>query len=170
MSYLSKLHDITTFVFDVDGVLSDGMLHITEEGQLLRNMNTRDGFAIKHALKAGYRVIIITGGRSQGVVKRLEGLGVKEIHSGIQQKIDTLNELVEFFDLDLGKTLYMGDDLPDYDCMRVVHLATCPADAAQEIQRISHFVSALNGGQGCVRDVIERVLKVQGQWTFGVDA
>jgi len=170
MSYLSKLHDITTFVFDVDGVLSDGMLHITEEGQLLRNMNTRDGFAIKHALKAGYRVIIITGGRSQGVVKRLEGLGVKEIHSGIQQKIDTLNELVEFFNLDLGKTLYMGDDLPDYDCMRVVHLATCPADAAQEILRISHFVSALNGGQGCVRDVIERVLKVQDKWTFGVDA
>lgn len=164
MSFLSKLHDIKTFIFDVDGVLTDSSLYILENGQLLRKMNTRDGFAIKYAIEQGYQVIIITGGKSQGVVKRLEGLGVKDIHIGIHDKLEVIMELVEVYGLDLGKTLYMGDDIPDYESMRVVHLATCPDNAAHEIREISQYISPIKGGEGCVRDVIEKVLRVQRKW------
>ncbi|MCP4439641.1 MAG: HAD hydrolase family protein [Aureispira sp.] len=164
MSFLPKLHDINTFIFDVDGVLTDGSVYILENGSQLRKMNTRDGFAIKYAIEQGYKVIIITGGKSQGVVKRLKGLGVKEIYSGIHDKLEVLMELVDIYGLDLGKTLYMGDDMPDYEGMRVVHLATCPDNAAHEIREISQYISPFKGGEGCVRDVVEKVLRVQGKW------
>lgn len=166
MSYLDKLHSISTFIFDVDGVFTDSLLHISEDGTLQRRMNTRDGFAVKVALEKGYKIIIITGGKSEGVRKRLHNLGVRDIHLGARNKREVLDDLVDLHDLELDRSLYMGDDLPDYDCMRLVHLAVCPNDAAPEIQRISHFVSPIEGGKGCVRDIIERVLKVQGQWNF----
>lgn len=166
MSYLDKLHHISTFIFDVDGVFTDSLLHISEDGTLQRRMNTRDGFAVKAALKKGYKIIVITGGKSEGVRKRLHNLGIRDIHVGVQDKRAVLDELVEFQGLELDRSLYMGDDLPDYDCMRLVQLAACPKDAAVEIQRIAHFVSPIEGGKGCVRDIIERVLKVQGQWDF----
>ncbi|MCH2045201.1 MAG: HAD hydrolase family protein [Saprospiraceae bacterium] len=164
MSFLNKLHDISTFIFDVDGVLTDGSVYAFEDGNLMRKMNTKDGFAIRHAIKQGYRIIIITGGRSEGVVKRLKRLGIEDVYYGIQNKIDTLKQLINLYSIDLGRVLYMGDDLPDYECMRLCHLATCPSDAVHEIKEISQYISPIDGGQGCVRDVIEKVLRVQKQW------
>lgn len=166
MSYLEKLQEISTFIFDVDGVLTDGNVLVREDGKLLRQMNTRDGFAIKYALQKGYNVIIITGGRSEGVTKRLKNLGVKEVHAGIQDKVERLEELIDLEIVDLNRTAYMGDDLPDYGCMRLVHLPTCPADAAPEIKALAQYISPINGGRGAARDLIEQVLRVQGQWDF----
>jgi 3-deoxy-D-manno-octulosonate 8-phosphate phosphatase (KDO 8-P phosphatase) len=170
MSYLEKLADIRTFIFDVDGVLTDSSVYILENGQLLRKMNVRDGYAIKYAIEQKYEVIIITGGNSQGVIKRLQDLGVKRIFSGVSRKLKILEELVHEQVIDLNHTLYMGDDLPDYDCMRSVHLSTCPANAATEIKTVSQYISPIVGGQGCVRDIIEKVLKSQNKWKISDNA
>ncbi|MEM9991684.1 MAG: HAD hydrolase family protein [Bacteroidota bacterium] len=164
MNNLEVFKDISTFIFDVDGVMTNSQLLVTEEGQLLRSMNTRDGFALKVAARAGYRVVIITGGTSQGVVKRLQGLGITEIYAGIERKIDTYEQYIKDNKLRNSEILYMGDDLPDYEVMLKVGLPACPADAAPEIKRISNYVSPVDGGKGCVHDVIERVLKLHDKW------
>ena len=164
MSYLDKLHDIDTFIFDVDGVLTDSSVYIFEDGVLMRKMSVKDGYALRYALQQGYRIIIITGGRSEGVIKRLEKLGITEIYSGVQRKIEVIDDLIAYHDLDVSKTAYMGDDLPDYEALRVVHLATCPANAVAEIKAICQFISPINGGAGCVRDLIEKILKAQEKW------
>ncbi len=164
MSYLDKLHEINTIILDVDGVLTDSSVYIHEDGILMRKMSVRDGFAIKYAIDNSYRIIIITGGRSQGVIKRLEGLGITEIYSGIQNKLESMNELVEIHDLDLSRTAYMGDDFPDYEPLRLVCLSTCPSDAVPEIRAICQYISPFKGGEGCVRDLIEKIMKVQGKW------
>jgi len=170
MSFLAKLHDIDTFIFDVDGVLTNSMLQIEENGNLLRSMNVKDGFAVKYALAQGYKIFIITGGTSTGVVKRLEGLGIPtaNIHSGAHDKLAILRELVKTEQIELGTAVYMGDDLPDYGPMRLMHLPTCPKDAIQQIKDISQYVSSYEGGKGCVRDIIEKVLIVQKKW-FNLD-
>jgi 3-deoxy-D-manno-octulosonate 8-phosphate phosphatase (KDO 8-P phosphatase) len=169
MNYLEKFRDIHTFIFDVDGVLTNSDLIILENGRLLRTMNTRDGFAIKTALKEGYRVCIITGGKSSGVVVRLQELGIKDIYTGVEDKLDAFEEYVEVYNLDPTGILYMGDDIPDSTPMRRVGLPACPADAAIEIINISQYMSPLNGGAGCVRDVIEKVLKLHGKWMIDPD-
>lgn len=164
MSFLEKLHDITTIILDVDGVLTDSSVYVLEDGILMRKMSIRDGFAIKYAIEKGYRIIIITGGKSEGVIKRLQGLGVKEIYSGMADKLEAMDELIEVYDLDLARCAYMGDDLPDYESMRLVSLPTCPSNAVPEIRQICQFVSPLKGGEGCVRDLLEKIMKVQGKW------
>jgi 3-deoxy-D-manno-octulosonate 8-phosphate phosphatase (KDO 8-P phosphatase) len=166
MSFLSNLADIHTFIFDVDGVLTNGDVLVQDNGQLLRQMNTKDGYAIKTALNTGFRVVIITGGNSLGVKLRLMGLGVaeKDIHLGAHDKRAVLRRLVQEDDLDLAHAVYMGDDLPDYAPMRLVLIATCPNDAVPEIQQIAHYCSPIAGGKGCARDIIEKVLRVQEKW------
>ncbi len=164
MNLLEAFKDIHTFIFDVDGVLTDGSLLITEKGELLRTMNVKDGYAMKHALDQGYRICIITGGNSVGVNNRLKALGITEIHSGISKKIATYNQVVEHLEIDEGGILYLGDDIPDYEVMRRVGLPVCPADAVQEIIEIANYISPFKGGQGCVRDVIEKVLRLQNKW------
>ncbi len=164
MNYLEKLRDIHTFIFDVDGVLTNSELIILENGHLLRKMNTRDGYAMKRAVEMGYRVCIITGGSSSGVVHRLLALGIKDIYREISNKIEAFEEYIEKYNIDPGEILYMGDDLPDYQVMRRVGLPACPADAAVEVMHIAQYKSHLKGGQGCVRDVIEKVLKLHGKW------
>ena len=164
MSFLDKLQEINTIILDVDGVLTDSSVYIQEDGILMRKMSVRDGFAMKYAIDNGYRIIIITGGKSQGVIKRLEDLGVTEIHSGIENKLETINELVEIHNLDLSRTAYMGDDFPDYEPLRLVCLSTCPSNAIPEIRAICQYISPLKGGQGCVRDLIEKIMKVQKKW------
>lgn len=164
MSFLEKLHDINTIILDVDGVLTDSSVYILEDGVLMRKMSVRDGYAIKYAIKKGYRIIVITGGKSEGVLRRLENLGVKEIYSGIEDKLKVIDDLIEIYDLDLGRCAYMGDDIPDYEPMRLVNLSCCPANAAPEIKTISQYISPFNGGEGCVRDLLEKILKVQGKW------
>lgn len=164
MNQLEKFRDIHTFIFDVDGVLTDNEVLVTEEGYLLRKMNVRDGYAIKHALVQGYRICIITGGRSEGVRIRLEGLGVKDIYLGRQDKIEAYEDYTTAYELDESGILYMGDDLPDYPVMRKVGLPTCPSNAAPELFSICKYVSPFRGGEGCVRDVIEKVLRLHGKW------
>ncbi|KAA3639292.1 MAG: 3-deoxy-D-manno-octulosonate 8-phosphate phosphatase [Bacteroidetes bacterium] len=164
MNLLESFKDVHTFIFDVDGVLTDGNLLITESGELLRTMNVRDGYAMKRALQAGYLVCIITGGNSLGVNDRLRALGINEIHSGINNKIAVYNQIVDQHNLEEGGILYLGDDMPDYEVMRRVGLPACPKDAIREIKEIATYISPMEGGKGCVRDVIEKVLRLNGDW------
>lgn len=164
MNQLEQFKEIETFIFDVDGVLTNSHVLVLEDGKLLRQMSIRDGYAIKLAVKAGYNVCVITGGKSEGVKTRLQNLGVRDIYTGVSDKIEAYEEYVYAYDLDEGKVLYMGDDLPDYAVMRRVGMATCPKDAAHELFDIATYVSPYLGGEGCARDVIEKVLRLNGEW------
>ncbi len=163
-SYKEYLHDINTFIFDVDGVLTDGNVIVTTDGSLLRRMNIKDGYALKTAVDNGYHVCIISGGSNEGVRSRLRGLGVTNIYLGVSDKIEQLEEFLDVYDIDPKNVLYMGDDIPDLFVMQKVGLPCCPQDAAPEIKSISKYVSHKNGGKGAARDVIEQVMKVQGKW------
>lgn len=169
-SYKEYLHDITTFIFDVDGVLTDGKLHITSTGQMHRIMNVKDGYALKEALNKGYNVHIISGGKDEGVRSRLQDLGIADVVLGAHDKVVHLEEYIGKLKLKSEHILYMGDDIPDYPVMSKVGLPCCPQDAVKEIKEISKYISHKSGGQGCVRDVIEQVLKVQGKWMEGFSA
>lgn len=169
-SYKTLLHAIDTFVFDVDGVLTDGNILITTKGELLRSMNVKDGLAMKTALLKGYRIAIITGGSNEGVKDRLAALGITDIFLGAHWKEDPMKELIDRYQLKKEQILYMGDDLPDIPPMRLSGLASCPQNAVAEVKEIVHYVSHKNGGEGCVRDVIEQVLKVKGDWNLNFSA
>lgn len=163
-SYKEIMNDITTFIFDVDGVLTDSSVHITPTGEMLRIMNIRDGFAMKAAVESGYHVCIISGGSNEGVRIRLKNLGIKDIHLACPDKVQNFKEYTEKYNIKPEQVLYMGDDIPDYHVMKLVGLPTCPQDASPEIKGISNYISHKNGGRGAVRDVIEQVMKVQGKW------
>lgn len=163
-SYKEYLTHITTFVFDVDGVLTDGTITVTTEGEMLRTMNIKDGYALKTAIDRGYNVCIISGGSNEGVRLRLHGLGIKNIYLGAHHKTETLNTYLETKDLKRENVLFMGDDIPDLSVMQEIGLPCCPQDAVPEIKEVSKYVSHKKGGKGAVRDVIEQVLKVQGKW------
>lgn len=162
-NFKESLHKIRCFVFDVDGVLTNGSL-IVLQNELHRTMNIRDGFALKEAVTMGYRVAIISGGKSESVRTRLSNLGVKDIYLGVDDKTEKLDELKLMYDLTPEEILYMGDDLPDYKVMHQVGVPCCPHDAAHEIRAISIYVSPFKGGEGCARDVIEQTLKLHGKW------
>jgi 3-deoxy-D-manno-octulosonate 8-phosphate phosphatase (KDO 8-P phosphatase) len=166
MSYKLKLKNITTFILDVDGVLTDGRLIISESGELLRTMNAKDGYAIKTALNKGYNVCIITGGTNEGVKTRLVGLGIKDVFLNASEKMVQLHEYVAANDLTPEEILYMGDDMPDIPALEYSGLAACPQDAIPEVKAVSDYISHKKGGDSCVRDVIEQVLKVNGDWTI----
>lgn len=163
-SYKEIMNDITTFIFDVDGVLTNGTVNVTENGEMLRTMHIRDGFAMKAAIESGYFVWIISGGNNNGVRIRLQNLGINEIHLSVPDKVLTFNNLIEKYKIKSENVLYMGDDIPDYHVMKLVGLPTCPQDACPEIKSISNYISHVNGGRGAVRDVIEQVMKVQEKW------
>ena len=163
-SYKEIMNDITTFIFDVDGVLTNGTVSVTETGEMLRTMHIRDGFAMKAAIESGYNVWIISGGNNAGVRIRFQNLGISEIHLASPDKVVTYNNLLEKHKINSNNVLYMGDDIPDYHVMKLVGLASCPQDAVPEIKAISNYISHLNGGRGAVRDVIEQVMKVQEKW------
>ena len=169
-SYKEYLNDITTFVFDVDGVFTDGGLLITADGELLRKMSVKDGYALKTALVKGYNVCIITGGTNEGVRERLKGLGVADIYMGAHHKIEPLQEYLNKHQIAPKNVLYMGDDMPDIPPMQKVGLPTCPQDAVPEVKAVAKYISHRNGGDACVRDVIEQVLKVRGDWNTNFDA
>lgn len=168
-SYKELLNDITTFVFDIDGVLTDSSVHVSQNGEMLRIMNIRDGFAMKAAIECGYNVCIISGGSNEGVRIRLTNLGITEIHLGSSDKVKTFKEYNELYNINPEHVLYMGDDIPDYHVMKVVGLPTCPQDAVAEIKAISKYISHKKGGKGAVREVIEQVMKVQGKWNTYFD-
>jgi 3-deoxy-D-manno-octulosonate 8-phosphate phosphatase (KDO 8-P phosphatase) len=162
-SYKENLHSITTFVLDVDGVFTDGSVQLMNN-DVVRTLNSRDGYAVQYASKMGYQILIVTGGNSDAVKVRLENLGATEVCLRSSNKVDVYNRLKEKYDFTDDQALYMGDDIPDYRVMQMVKVATCPQDAAVEIKSVAHYQSPINGGQGCVRDVIEQTLRVQGKW------
>lgn len=169
MNNLEKFRDIRTFIFDVDGVMTGNKILLLEDGSLLREMNVRDGLALKLAVQSGYGICIITGGQSEGVRLRLQGLGIKDIFLGKHAKLQTFEEYVHSNDLNPEEILYMGDDIPDFPVMRRVGLAACPKDAVKEVFQIANYISPYNGGQGCVRDVIEKVMRLQNKWPSLLD-
>lgn len=164
ISYKQKLKDISTIIFDVDGVLTDGSLILFPSGEMVRTMNTKDGYAMQLAIKRGLRLIAITGGRDEMVVERLKYLGLTEIYSNTKDKRKVYRELLDKFSLKPSEILFMGDDIPDLEVMKEVGLACCPNDAVSDIRAISEYISPFDGGKGCVRDILEQTLKVQGKW------
>ena len=169
-NYKEYLKHITTFIFDVDGVLTDGTVTVTTSGEMLRKMNIKDGFAVKTAIDKDFNVCVISGGSNEGVRKRLQGLGVIDIYLGAHNKVEQLNEYLVKHNIKSENVLYMGDDIPDVPIMKLVGLPCCPQDAVTEIKIISKYVSHKNGGKGAVRDVIEQVLKIQDKWNGNFDA
>lgn len=164
INFKQRLHNITCFVFDVDGVLTDGSLLITEEGHQLRAMNIRDGYALQLAVKFGYHIFIISGSTSEGVRIRLNRLGITEIHMKVDDKALCLEQLLKQYNLVHSQVLYMGDDIPDLQVLKISGIATCPADAMPDIKKECIYISEKQGGKGCVRDVIEQVMRLQGKW------
>lgn len=163
-NFKEELGKVKAFVFDVDGVLSDSKITLHSNDGLMRSMNIKDGYAIQYAVRKGYPMAIITGGTSENVKKRFANLGVKDIYIKSRNKMDDLGDFMERHGVGAGEILYMGDDLPDYQVMRHVGFPTCPADADSEIKEISVYISEKKGGEGCVRDVIEQVMRLQGTW------
>lgn len=163
-SFLTKLKDISTFIFDVDGVLTDGSVYVMENGEQARQFNIKDGYAVQLAVKCGYNVCAISGSRSKISIHRLNSLGVKDVYVGAHTKTENFRAYLEEKHVSPASVLFMGDDIPDLEVMKLAGLAVCPADAAEEIKSVSLYVSPFNGGRGAVRDIIEKVLKIQGKW------
>ena len=165
-----KLEKVNLIVSDVDGVLTNGMVTITTSGEMIRHMNVKDGYAIKQALNHGFNICIISGGTNEGVRVRLQHLGIKDVYLGAHQKLIPFNEFITNNNINPEHVLYMGDDIPDVPVLKQVGLATCPQDAVPEVKDICKYVSHKLGGEGCARDVIQQVLKVQGKWDSDFDA
>lgn len=162
--FKEDLMKVSAFIFDVDGVLSNECIVIDSSGEMLRTANTKDGYAIQYAIKKGYPVAIITGGVSNAVEKRYRGLGVEDIYMGSKNKIKDFKDFIEKHDLNPEHILYMGDDLPDYEVMKRIGIPTCPSNAVEQIKAISNYISDKEGGYGCVRDVVEQVLRAHSKW------
>lgn len=165
MNYKQKLANVTTFMFDVDGVLTDGNVYLFQN-EVVRSLNSRDGYALQYAAKQGYKIYVITGGNSVPVKERLLKLGVEEVFLQSKNKKEVYDQLKKQKGLQDAEILYMGDDIPDYEVMKAAGIAACPQDAAVEIKEIAHYQSPYVGGHHCVRDLIEQTLRVQGKW-FG---
>lgn len=169
MKLLEQFKRIKTFVFDVDGVLTDGTVWVMEEKQMVRRMNIKDGYALQLAVKQGYRIIVISGGSSEAVRTRLERLGITDIYMGVHNKKDVLADYAAQHSLQWNEILFMGDDIPDYIAMQMTGMPCAPANAATEIKQISKYISTIDGGHGCVRDVIEKVLKLNNHWPLDTE-
>jgi 3-deoxy-D-manno-octulosonate 8-phosphate phosphatase (KDO 8-P phosphatase) len=163
-TYPENLTMINTFIFDIDGVLTDGTVILEPSGEQTRTMHVKDGFALQLAVKRGYKVAIISGGKNDIVRKRFTGLGIHDVYMSASNKWDSFDELKITYDLKNEEIVYMGDDIPDYEIMSKIGLPACPNDAATEIKQISQYISPIPGGKGCVRDIIEKVLRAQGKW------
>jgi 3-deoxy-D-manno-octulosonate 8-phosphate phosphatase (KDO 8-P phosphatase) len=166
MNFKSRLNAVTTFIFDVDGVLTDGKVFLLPGGHQVRNMNIKDGYALQLAVKKGYKICIISGGKSEDVKQRLSLLGIEDIFMSAHDKLSVYKDFIAEHEISDNQVLYMGDDLPDYEVLQRVGAATCPNDAAEEIKNVCQYISAKKGGEGCVRDVIEQVMRVQGKWAI----
>ncbi|GAB1403660.1 MAG: HAD-IIIA family hydrolase [Lentimicrobiaceae bacterium] len=166
-NYKEDLAGITTMIFDYDGVMTNGVVIISTSGDHLRAGNVKDGYALQLAVKSGYRVVIISGGFSESMRHRCNALNLKDVFLGVPDKVAVFKEYMTLNNLQKEEILYMGDDIPDYNVMKMVGMPVCPADAAQEIKDISRYISHFKGGEGCVRDVIEQVMKLQGKWLNG---
>lgn len=163
-NYKPNLQNINTFIFDYDGVLSDGNIITLDKGEAYRTTNVKDGYALQLAVKKGYRVVVISGAQAHGMLHRLTALQIKDTFLGVKNKLEVFNKYLEDNDITANQVLFMGDDIPDYELMLSAGISACPADAAEEIRKVANYISHAPGGKGCVRDVIEQVLKIQGKW------
>ncbi len=166
MDLTAKFSKIKTFVFDVDGVFTNGTVLMLESGELVRQMSAKDGFAIRLAIAQGYRICLITGGTHSGILARLHALGVDAIYTGIEHKLPVFREYLVQNELQEDTVLYCGDDIPDLPVLKEVFLSACPQDAAPELLEICDYISSKPGGHGCVRDLVEKVLKIQQKWPY----
>lgn len=166
MILFDQLKRVKAFVFDIDGVLTNGEVLVTEKGEQLRSFYIKDGYALQLAVKQGYPIAVITGGKSLGVKFRLEGLGIKDVFIDVSNKTLVLEQWMKQNNIQAEDILYMGDDIPDIHAMEMVGLASCPADAVEDIKAISHYISSKKGGKGAVRDIIEKVLRLQDKWNL----
>ena len=169
MNILELFKPVTAFVFDVDGVLTDGTVLVLDGGLQARRMNIKDGFALQMAVAKGYRVVIVSGGHSPQASERLNRLGIKEVNMSVEDKKTFISKYIADNKLKKEQVLYMADDLPDLPVMSIVGLPCCPADAVSEIREAVIYISPFKGGETCVRDVIEKVLKLNGHWKFEVN-
>lgn len=169
MNYKAKLHEIKAFVFDYDGVISDGNIWSANDTIIVRSGNVKDGYAMQYALRKGYLIAILSGGSGDSIRSRMKMLGVEDVYLGSHRKKEIFEDFLKDKQLLPEQVLYVGDDIPDYDVMRLAGVSACPADAVEEIKAVADYISHKNGGCGCVRDVIEQVLRLQGQW-FHEDA
>lgn len=163
-NYKEYLKHINTFIFDYDGVLTDGSVITTNEGEAYRISNVKDGYALQLARKKGYKVAVISGARSESLVHRMRALQITDVFMGVEKKQLTFRKYLKDNDLKPEHVLYMGDDIPDLEVMQEAGVSACPSDAAEEIKSVASYISHFSGGTGCVRDIIEQVLKVQGKW------
>ena len=168
MNLLAQLKNITTLVFDVDGVLTDGSLILLPEGVMARTMNIKDGFALQLAVKKGYHVVAISGASSPEVVARLNYLGITSVFTGVKNKVEVLQHYLDQHNLKWDEVLFMGDDIPDLEVMKKAFMPCCPIDAVAEIKQMSKYISPFKGGAGCGRDIIEKVMKVNSHWSEDV--
>lgn len=159
-----ELTKVKGFVFDVDGVLSLAIQQLTPEGETVRTSNIKDGFALMAAVRSGYKICVITGGNTVDVINRCKKLGIKDVYTGTLDKLPCFYDFLEKNNLTAGEIVYMGDDLPDFQPMMKAGIPVCPDDAAPEIKTISKYVSDRKGGGGCVRDILEQVMRAQGTW------
>lgn len=163
-NYKALLRNITTFVFDYDGVMTDGVIVLNNDGEPLRTANVKDGYALQLIRKLGYNIAIISGGYSPSMLRRFESLSIENVFLGVSNKLEVFEQYLQQNSIKPEEVVYMGDDIPDYRPMKRAGVPVCPADAAEEIKSISVYISRYRGGHGCVRDIIEQVLKVQGRW------
>ncbi len=163
-NYKELLKNITTFIFDYDGVLTDGGIITLNDGDPVRITNVKDGYALQLAKKKGYRIAVISGARSASMKHRLNALQITDVFLNVERKLEIYQQYIDSNHLTHAEVLFMGDDIPDYEVMKLAGVSSCPSDAAEEIRSVANYISHFNGGKGCVRDVIEQVLKVQGKW------
>lgn len=161
---LQDFTKIKAVFLDVDGVLTDGTVLVTEQGEQLRSFSVKDGYAMQLAVKRGIYIAVVSGGKTRGVLSRLNSLGIQDVHLGVSDKLSTIIDLIEEWGVVSSEVLYMGDDIPDLACMKWVGLPVCPSDAAEEIKQVAKYISPKKGGKGCVRDVLEKILKLQQKW------
>ncbi len=169
MTLPEQLKKITTFVLDVDGVLTDGSVYAFADGEQARRMNVKDGYVLQLAIKKGYKILIISGGTSPGVESRLKKLGILDIHMGVSDKKSLLSKYIDERNLSRDQVLFMGDDIPDYLAMMEAGLKCAPANAVPEIKKIATYITTAKGGEGCVREVLEKVLKLNGHWDLNTN-
>jgi 3-deoxy-D-manno-octulosonate 8-phosphate phosphatase (KDO 8-P phosphatase) len=164
LNFKQKLNKITTLMFDIDGVMTDGKVLVMDTGEMVRNMNSKDGYGLHLAVVKGYRIVIISGGNNEAVKNALARSGVKDVFINQKDKLACYLWYIKKYSITDEQVMFMGDDLPDHEIMSRVGVAVCPADAATDIKEICNYVSDKKGGEGCVRDIIEQILRVQGKW------
>lgn len=163
-NYKQRLSKIKAFVFDVDGVFTNGEIFFINKEQYIRAFNAKDSYALSVALEKGFEVAIITRGNSANVQEVLEKIGVKNVYLGVMNKGEVLKKYISEKKLSTSEILFMGDDIPDFECVKIAGIGSCPRDAVKELREIADYISTFKGGKGAVRDVIEQTLKVQDKW------